>query len=258
MQNSATSEHHTPVFNIICYSTPLSLVAPDNQPIFHQAKAPHHRTFSPVINREILQRAARARAVRTLRWLVGSAKGSRWVPGRGPMREVAASNAGRAPDTSRRGAAVFFYFFALLFLPTRTRSRRRSRGCFIFFFFVFSGWVGGRAAAVRAFRISVRGACTATRPGGGGLGCGVGQRGHEARMCAAPSRTHPSPPRNTARAAAPASRARRVIAALPRAVGVSTSACLNDGLVVGPQPPDSPRRADTSSHAAASSRLASY
>lgn len=257
MQNSATSEHHTPVFNIICYSTPLSLVAPDNQPIFHQAKAPHHRTFSPVINREILQRAARARAVRTLRWLVGSAKGSRWVPGRGPMREVAASNAGRAPDTSRRGAA-FFFIFCVAFSPHAHTIETSQSRLFYFFFFVFSGWVGGRAAAVRAFRISVRGACTATRPGGGGLGCGVGQRGHEARMCAAPSRTHPSPPRNTARAAAPASRARRVIAALPRAVGVSTSACLNDGLVVGPQPPDSPRRADTSSHAAASSRLASY
>lgn len=192
MQNSATSEHHTPVFNIICYSTPLSLVAPDNQPIFHQAKAPHHRTFSPVINREILQRAARARAVRTLRWLVGSAKGSRWVPGRGPMREVAASNAGRAPDTSRRGAAVFFYFFVLLFLPTRTRSRRRSRGCFIFFFFVFSGWVGGRAAAVRAFRISVRGACTATRPGGGGLGCGWGSVATRP-ACALPRRARTLP-----------------------------------------------------------------
>lgn len=255
MQNSATSEHHTPVFNIICYSTPLSLVAPDNQPIFHQAKAPHHRTFSPVINREILQRAARARAVRTLRWLVGSAKGSRWVPGRGPMREVAASNAGRAPDTSRRGAAFFFIFLRCFFSP-RAHDRDVAVAAVLFFFLRLLGWVVGVPRRT-SFPDLRTGACTATRPGVGAW-LWVGQRGHEARMCAAPSRTHPSPPRNTARAAAPASRARRVIAALPRAVGVSTSACLNDGLVVGPQPPDSPRRADTSSHAAASSRLASY
>lgn len=148
MQNSATSEHHTPVFNIICYSTPLSLVAPDNQPIFHQAKAPHHRTFSPVINREILQRAARARAVRTLRWLVGSAKGSRWVPGRGPMREVAASNAGRAPDTSRRGAAVFFLFFCVAFSPHAHTIETSQSRLFYFFFLRLLG-VGGWACRGR-------------------------------------------------------------------------------------------------------------
>lgn len=199
MQNSATSEHHTPVFNIICYSTPLSLVAPDNQPIFHQAKAPHHRTFSPVINREILQRAARARAVRTLRWLVGSAKGSRWVPGRGPMREVAASNAGRAPDTSRRGAAFFFYFFALLFLPTRTRSRRRSRGCFIFF---SSSSRGGWVGVPRPYELSgspYGGRVPPRDPGVGGLAVGWGSVATRP-ACALPRRARTLPRPETPRA----------------------------------------------------------
>lgn len=199
MQNSATSEHHTPVFNIICYSTPLSLVAPDNQPIFHQAKAPHHRTFSPVINREILQRAARARAVRTLRWLVGSAKGSRWVPGRGPMREVAASNAGRAPDTSRRGAAFFFIFLRCFFSP-RAHDRDVAVAAVLFFFSSSSrgGWVG----VPRPYELSgspYGGRVPPRDPGVGGLAVGWGSVATRP-ACALPRRARTLPRPETPRA----------------------------------------------------------